>query len=169
MYRQLNNFKVVLCGANMRRWHNGTTAIVYNCCLAWPWRHQALFMVVGFGEDLLPMRWLHWACQAAIEDGLLFLASGGTAAAQRVLDGGCLGPWADPRHVGALPSEGEAVPPSLVRLNTDAPEVLWHWHASYAKNTAHMAGLFCATNLWPWKTEDIILANLDADNLITWE
>jgi hypothetical protein len=32
-----------------------------------------------------------------------------------------------------------------------------------------MAGLYCAVHLWPWKTEDVVFANLDGDNLITWE
>jgi hypothetical protein len=61
--------KMVLVTSNMRRWQNGVTALVYNCCVAWTFRHQVLLACVGFAEDSEAMRFLNWACEAAVRDG----------------------------------------------------------------------------------------------------
>ena len=161
--------RVLLCSANLRRWHNGVTAVCFNACILWTYRHQVTLSVVGFCEDNDPLSFLSWSCQAAIENGLVMLGSGGSAACRAIDSGTAQGPWAD--H---LASRGQEVAPGLryfvlEGLTEDMPKVMRHWHASVGKNTSHVFAEYCAQLLWDWGSlrATTVMVNLDADNLIT--
>jgi hypothetical protein len=159
--------KIVLCTSNMRRWQNGVTACLYNCCLLWSVRRQVVYCVCGFGEDASAMSFLEWACEAAICEGFLFLCSGGEAAVRSVTTAEALSPWPVGSVTVLRNAEGEAVPPFLkVTPGEAVPPVLEYWHASIAKNTAHFAATYVCQKLWQWDMTRAIMVNLDADNLI---
>ena len=160
--------KIMLCSAVMRRWHNACTAILYNCCILWEFRFQVTLNVVGFGEDNDALSWLSFYARPAIANGLLFLASGGSAGARALSRKVGQGPHLQDLHsVHPEGPEGEALPPYL----EGAPgghQPLKTWHASFAKNASHEVACYCADKVWTWdKDMPQILCNLDGDNFVT--
>jgi len=160
------NLKLGLCTHVMGRWNNAVTAILYNCCMCWTWRHSVVITVVGFGpQDERPLQFLQWAAHAALEEGLLVLASGGEMGLRLRHHPDAFGPY----RFGASPTEmqGRGADPPDVDVPDCYPPVLKFWHASWGKNTSHFAGTWVLRTLKRWDDDLQILINLDGDNTIT--
>ena len=164
-----NKVRISLCTAVMRRWPNACTAIIFNCCILWEYRFQVTLNVVGFGEDNDALSWLSFYARPALANGLLFLASGGSAGLRATRHGTAAGPHM-PSMRSLLPAatQGEALPPCAA-VDKDNAELMTTWHASYAKNSSHELASYVADNVWEWKEEDgpQILCNIDGDNFVT--
>ena len=160
------NLKLGLCTHVLGRWQNAITAILYNCCMCWTWRHDVVITVVGFGsQDERPLQFLQWAAHAALEEGLLVLASGGETGLRLRHHPDAFGPY----RFGASPTEmqGRGADPPDVDVPDCHPPVLKYWHASWGKNTSHFAATWVMHTMKRWEDDQQILVNLDGDNTIT--
>ena len=160
------NKKIGLCMHVMGRWNNAITAILWNCCMCWSWRNDVVITVVGFGErDERPLQFLQWAAHAALEEGLLVLASGGETGLRLRNHPDAFGPY----RFGPAPAEmdGRGADPPDVDVPDTYPPTLHFWHASWGKNTSHFAATWVMHVLKRWPDADQILINVDGDNAIT--
>ena len=136
------DFQIVFCSTCL----NGPRV---NCCILWPWRARVHLALLSLGDDREPLAELLRRFSAAVEAGLLLVASGSD-----------YGLEVQGRSLAAAPSRaGPAAGEAGVTMSA---ELLTTWHASKAKNAAHLFGL--------WVTDAdarTVLVNLDVDNIMT--
>ena len=101
-------------------------------CYLWSWRGSARIAVLTFGDDLHLIETIKFLMKPAIRTGVLRLASGGLAGRQALQNGTAIA-----SGVGATALPEEAVPAD--RADVSRVEMKF-WHASVAKNGAHLFG-----------------------------
>lgn len=162
----VGNVKLGIATHVHNRWQNAVTAILWNCCMCWTYRHCVVITAVGFGTtDAEPLRFLQWAAHAALEEGLLVLASGGETGIAARDHPTSFGPYrfsCTPTDLDGRGGDPSERPPAEECF----PPTLRFWHASWAKNTSHLAATWAMHRLKRWEAEQQLLCNVDGDNLI---
>ena len=150
------NLRVTLCVTCMRRELQLMAAMAINVCLWWSLRKYWRLVIVTFCEDQDLQTNLAELLAVPIASGNVVLASGGTAGEYISRSPG---PTDRPTWMPRMPKP----PVDPCCGNPSSMPKLEFWHASVAKNTSHMVGMFAFPNL------DNMLINLDCDQLVPLE
>lgn len=131
------------------------TAMAVNVCLWWPLRRHWRLVITTFGADTELVMQLREMLSLAIDIGVVVLTSGGDFG---VHCSSTRQETAKPAWMPRLPQEalpgGEVSALSMPKMR--------YWHACVAKNTSHMASIFCFGT-------DVCLVNLDCDQVVPLE
>ena len=124
----------------------------HQCGICFQVQGNVKFYLVQFGDDAEYWKLIVAALWPAIAEGMLTVASGGGSGIEHSMKHKSLDSHPD---MPLQPNRAE-------RSGRKVTGMLKFWHASYAKNAAHVAAMHeygVNENVW--------LCNLDADNLIT--
>ena len=127
-----NNVRVIFCVTCLKREQQLMAAMAMNVCLWWTLRKYWRLVIVTFCNDATLQADLQKLLKVPIESGNVVLASGGTAGEQISQPGK---PTDRPGWMPRLPGEKK----EKVWSKMTAMPKLEFWHASVAKNSAHMA------------------------------
>ena len=148
---------VCFCVTVLNRDDQVLTAALVNCCLWWPLRRHWRMTIVTFGHDEELQNHLREVLALPIEVGCVTLASGGDSGKRLVQtqDKPDKPSWMPKLPEEALPAGSEGT------SNILGMPLMQYWHASVAKNTAHVAALHAHGQC--------CLVSLDCDQLVPLE